>query len=185
MSFYSHEKIIEAKKIIFDVTGETPVIRRGDGKIRSEVNDIVSQIRKNEENSVEMPSFVADSYKSVPPSAGFEVLAEHVVHLVSEVSDLKEEVKSLKELNSRMGKILDMKEDIHDVKCMLVKVLPQRSSSTLPSNGNNNVPNESKSVTGTDRELDSRKGEKGQKLRVFNVNSEVMDKKHPLSVDRG
>ena len=68
MSFYSHEKIIEAKKIIFDITGETPMIRRGDGKIRSDVNDIVSQLRKNEENSVEMPSFVADSYKSMPPS---------------------------------------------------------------------------------------------------------------------
>ena len=85
-----------------------------------------------------MLSFVADSYKSMPPSAGFVVLAEHVVHLVSEVSDIKEEVRSLKELNSRMGEILDIKEDIHDVKCMLVKVLPQRSSSTLPSNGNNN-----------------------------------------------
>ena len=67
--------------------------------------------------------------------------------------------------------------------CMLVKVLPQRSSSTLPSNGNTNVPSESKSVTGTDRELDSRKGENGQKLRVFNVNSEAMDRKQPLSVD--
>ena len=83
-----------------------------------------------------------------------------------------------------MGEILDMKEDIHDVKCMLVKVLPQRSSSTLPSNDdNNNVPSELKSVTGTDRELDSRKGEKGQKQRLFNVNSEVMNKKQPLSVD--
>ena len=89
-SFYSHGKIIEVKKIIFDITGETPVIQRGEGKIRSDVNDIVSQLRKNEENSVEMPSFEADSYKSMPPSAGFEFLAEHVVFLVSEVNDLKE-----------------------------------------------------------------------------------------------
>ena len=93
------------------------------------------------------------------------------------MSNLKEELRSLKELNARMREILDMKDDFHDVKCMLVKVLPERSPSSLPSN--DNLPRESKSLTGTDRELDPRKSEKRQKRNIFNVNSEVGTRSYP------
>ena len=91
-------------------------------------------------------------------------------------------MRSLKELNLCIGEILDVKENTHDVKCMLVKILPQRSSSTLSPNDNNNLPSDLKSPTGTDLKLDSRKGEKGQKFMAFNVKSEVMDKNQPLGV---
>ena len=40
---------------------------------------------------------MCDEYSSIPPSSGFEVLADHLVHLMEEVSDLKKEVAALKE----------------------------------------------------------------------------------------
>ena len=112
VSFYSHERILDAKKVLFSLTGESAITRRGEGKFRSDVSDILIQIKKTEENGMELPDFVADSYKSMPPSSGFEVLAEHVVCLIDEINSLREEVKSLKDLNSVL---------FHDIKCMLMQ----------------------------------------------------------------
>ena len=67
----------------------------------------------------ELPDFVGDSYKSMPPSSGFEVLAEHVC-LIAEINCLREGVKSLKDLNFVTSGVVDMKEEIH-IKCMLMQ----------------------------------------------------------------
>ena len=122
ISFYSHERILDAKKVLFSLTGgESAITRRGEGKFRSDISDILIQIKKTEENGTELPDFVADSYKSMPPSSGFEVLAEHVVCLIDEINSLREEVISLKDLNSVTSGVVDMKEEIHDIKCMLMQ----------------------------------------------------------------
>ena len=40
---------------------------------------------------------IAESYDGMPPTSGFEVLANSVVPLVDDVTQLKEEIKYLKE----------------------------------------------------------------------------------------
>ena len=62
VSFFNSDKIFEAKKYLFTLTKETPTIKRGDGKFKADINDIIQQLKKNEEKSVAMPKFLADSF---------------------------------------------------------------------------------------------------------------------------
>ena len=69
-----------------------------------------------------MPKFLADSYKSIPPSSGFEILADHIVHLMDEIHSLKTEVSSLVESRKSINEndVIDIKEDLHDIKTKLL-----------------------------------------------------------------
>ena len=45
---------------------------------------------------VQLPTYVADTYNSMPPSSGFEIVARTVQTLIQEISDLKHEISDLK-----------------------------------------------------------------------------------------
>ena len=115
--FYSYDKIKEAKKVFFTVLNETAIIRRGDGKCKADLNDILNRFREADERKESLPMFVADGYSTMPPASGYEVLAEHLIHLMEEISGLKEQVKLLTDLKvgSLHENMTDMKKDLHDI----------------------------------------------------------------------
>ena len=92
-SFYSQEKIVDAKKTLFNLVKEPITSRRGEGKCRADLNDIFNCLCDLDERNVDLPKFVADTHSSMPPTLGYNVLAEHLIHLMEEMSSLKEQMK--------------------------------------------------------------------------------------------
>ena len=68
--------------------GETVAYRRGKGKQKVELGDILDLLSKMDEESIPIPKFVADNHKDMPPSSGFEVLSEHMLTFLVEIEDL-------------------------------------------------------------------------------------------------
>ena len=121
-SFYSYELVSEAKKVLFGLTGENVTHRRGEGKLKADLNDIIAEFIRIDENRLQIPNFVADDYRSIPPASGFEVISEHIVALMIEVNKLKDEVNSLKNTpGNNVESVIDIKEDLHDIKNMMVR----------------------------------------------------------------
>ena len=94
LSFYNSDKINAAKKELFNVANEQLIARRGDGKARADVTDILNLFGKSEQNKVQLPRFLADAFDSMPPVSGYEVLAEHIVELLVQVGELKGQVRA-------------------------------------------------------------------------------------------
>ena len=122
-SFYNCEKIVEAKELLFSTTGETVIQRRGESRIKADLKDLIGEFRRTDENGIELPTFVADNFASMPPASGFEVLSEHLVSLLSEVSALRQQVCELGEHVEAVkdSKVTDIKEDLYDIKTALFK----------------------------------------------------------------
>ena len=115
-AFYSHEKIFEAKELLYNFTDDNIVKRRGDGRVKADLTDIITLLRKLEENNVQLPKFLADDFRSIPPVSGYEVIAEHIIDLMSEMARLREEIESLKkgcDHSSSADGFVDIKEDIY------------------------------------------------------------------------
>ena len=130
-SFYKCDKVVEAKKILYGATGEAVSQRRGEGRLRAELTDILDEFRKADENGVVLPTFVADSFASMPPASGFEVLSEHLISLLAEISNLKQQVTSLTESVDGIKdcNVTDIKEDLYDIKTVLFR---NNTQSTQP-----------------------------------------------------
>ena len=79
--------------VLFNSLNEASISRRGDGKAKSDLSDILNRFRKVDERNEKLPIFVADGYSTMPLSSGYEVLAE-----LTE-SGLKEQVRLLKDSN--------------------------------------------------------------------------------------
>ena len=90
--------------------------RRGEGKTKADIGDILALLRKLDEGNAHLPTFVADSCGSMPPSSGFEVLAEHMVTFISEIALLKEEIRELRAAKTSDGKFIEVKEELRDIK---------------------------------------------------------------------
>ena len=90
------------------------------------MQDIIDMLKKCEESCICLPKYVADSYDSLPPTSGFDVIADSIVSLQSEILSLKEEISFLKEtrltecVNSQ--DVAVMKEDIILIKGELRKL---------------------------------------------------------------
>ena len=89
LTFYNGEKISEAKELLVLSAKEAATRIRGVGKTRAELKDIVDIFRRFDEKDSSLPTFVADCYKSMPPSSGYEVLADHMVTFLSEIAQLR------------------------------------------------------------------------------------------------
>ena len=98
------------------------VARRGDGRLKSDLMDILALFNKCELNNVQLPKFLADGFDTMPPMSGYEILAEHIVDLVTQVSELKQQVKTLNEsaLDIKATNVAEVKEDLHDIKTILL-----------------------------------------------------------------
>lgn len=122
-SFYCVDKVNEAKRLLYSYTKETPIIRRGDNRVKSDLNDIILLLRKLDEDDFKLPKFLCDNYTSMPPVSGYEVIAAHIIELLSEIQCLKNEVSLLKASNksTKIESLTDIKEDIFDIKSMLIQ----------------------------------------------------------------
>ena len=126
LSFYSSEKITAAKKVFFSLSNEPTVTRKGNGKARSDLTDILTLFNKNEQSGVHLPKFLADSFDAMPPVSWYEILAEHVVDFLEQVGDLKEKIKTLNEaaVALKTTDAIDIKEELHDIKIILMSRPP-------------------------------------------------------------
>ena len=62
-----------------------------------ELQDILDLLKRCDEEGTSLPKFVADTYNSMPPSSGFEIVAHSMQSLIHEISNLKSEIESLRE----------------------------------------------------------------------------------------
>ena len=97
IAFYHPDDIIKSKDLLFDLVGERPIRRRNENRILHEVQDAMELVKKCEEEGINIPSFVCDSYNGLPASSGFELIANHVVNLMGEISSLRKEVEAFRE----------------------------------------------------------------------------------------
>ena len=63
----------------------------------NEMQDLIDILKKCEESGICLPKYVADSFDSLPPTSGFDVIADSIVSLQSEILSLKEDVSFLRE----------------------------------------------------------------------------------------
>lgn len=119
-SFYDLNKVKESKDLLCVYSGDKPVRRRGDNARKTEMQDIYDTFIKCDENDIVLPRFTADSFDTMPPTAGYELIGTTIVTLINEISSLRDELKSIKDVNKRNDIILDdfnhMKSDVLDIK---------------------------------------------------------------------
>ena len=75
----------EAKELLFQFTSESIAQRRGKVKAKKKKNNRILELFIKMTMNATIPSFVADSNKSMPPASGCEVLDEHIVYFTSEI----------------------------------------------------------------------------------------------------
>ena len=90
LSFYSFEKVFEAKELLCKATGDLPTLRRGENKAKSHLTDMMEILKRVDEQGISLPKFLSDSHADMPPASGFEVISDHLLELISEMSTLKE-----------------------------------------------------------------------------------------------
>ena len=123
LSFYNSEKIEQAKEVLFNCLLEPITKRRGDNKSRSDVSDILEILKKSEAKKLAIPKFLCDSHGKMPPTSGFEVIAEHLLELVMQMSTLKDELKAIKAKPENNGelKLREIHEDLRDLKLSMAE----------------------------------------------------------------
>ena len=96
--FYENDDIVKAKDMLFEMVGEKPKRRRFENRMMHELQDIIDMLKRcDDEESLILPRFVADSFSGMPPSSGFEIVAQAMQSLIQEISDLKKEIVHLKD----------------------------------------------------------------------------------------
>ena len=100
----------------YNLANETYVARRGDGRLKSDLMDLLA-LFKYELNNVQLPKFLADGFDTMSPMSDYEIMAEHIVDLGTQVSELKLQVKALNEsaLDIKATNVAEVKEDLHDI----------------------------------------------------------------------
>ena len=106
-SFYKADEISEAKDLLFEIANEAIIKRRGESRMKNDLCDMLTLMRKLDENKM-------------PPAAGIEVVAEHIVSLMSEITLLRAEVTLLKDENPS-NSFIEIKEELKDIKLILNK----------------------------------------------------------------
>ena len=113
-AFYESAQIIKAKDLIVGLINEAVVRRKGDDKFRTELKDILEAFSKAEQNSIALPTFVANGSKALPPSSGFEVLVDIINDLKDEITALKSKVTSI-DNNRVLTELGQMRKELRDM----------------------------------------------------------------------
>ena len=121
MAFYKEDEINKAKEVLYKSADETFKKRIGDGRMKNNICDMLQISRKFDESDSVLPKFLCDGYNKMPPSAGFEVIAEHIFSLLSKMESLETEINLLKS-HDISGGFIEIKEDIKDIKLAVNKV---------------------------------------------------------------
>ena len=120
LAFYKDEDIIKGKDLLYGIINEKPKRRRHENRIMNELKDILDILSRCDEDGTELPRFVVDEYDGLPPSSGFELVANSITSLFKEIMNLREELQLLK--NCRRNDIdyhqdhLIFKEDLLTIK---------------------------------------------------------------------
>ena len=123
-AFYTPESIIEAKDFIFGLVQETIVRRKNAGKIQREIQDALDAFNIAEQKSIALPQFVASGLRALPPSSGFEVVADLINDLREEVTRLKQKIASFDKKAEYLDKVLK--------ECTEIKNLVKKSVPSVP-----------------------------------------------------
>ena len=97
LAFFKDEDIIKGKDTLCSIIGEKPKRRRNENRIMHEVRDILDLLKRCDDNNCELPKFVVDSYDGLPPTSGFDLIAQSLTALNEEISALRKEIEYLKE----------------------------------------------------------------------------------------
>lgn len=120
ITFYSATVIKEAKTCLFAELKEEPKWRRGEDRIRAELQDIIETLNNCNNEMINLPKFVSDSFDAMPFSGTFGKFGESIINLQEEILLLKEEVKHLKEIRlletTSNNDLISIKEGIFDIK---------------------------------------------------------------------
>ena len=126
LAFFKDEDIIRAKDMIYEIAGVKPKRRRHENRMINEMQDLLDMIKLCDENKMKLPKYVSDSFDSMPPTSGFEVIATYMKSFIDEIVVLKDEIKFLKEnrfsVNVDKDDAIHMKEDIIAIKGELRKL---------------------------------------------------------------
>ena len=99
-SFYSHERIKEAKTTLNVLLKKDIIWRRDPDKKRKDLADVVDQLEELTASRNNY-KFLCDSYKAMPP-LGMEMIAPLLINLSTEVS----------KINETLPKVLDVKTEV-------------------------------------------------------------------------
>ena len=89
LAFYKLEDIIKGKDLHYGIVGEKPKRRRHENKCLSEIKDILEMLCKCDENGKILPRFVVDKHDGLPPTSGFDLVANSIIGLMQEIGILK------------------------------------------------------------------------------------------------
>ena len=165
-SFYSTEDINSAKNTLFQYANETVSTRKGPNKKKSDISDILNLMRKVDENSIRLPRFLCDGYASMPPAAGFEVLADQMINVSTEMASVKDEISQLStnHANSVQTRELnEIKDELGDIKLLVrnISSASTRESINVDSSGSSQNRGSSYSGALLNNMQDSRSASRG------------------------
>lgn len=129
-SFYNEEDITKAKDILFYLIGEPPKVipkrRRGKDRLIRDLEDIIELLKICDDGNITLPKFVVDNYNGLPPTSGFEFIADYLSKLNDELATLRKEVEFLKdsrvEHSVTTHDTVIMKEDLLTIKAEVRKL---------------------------------------------------------------
>ena len=92
--FYKEDDIIKGKDLLYEIAGERSIRRRNENRKFNELQDILDLFKKCDDNDMKIPKFVADTYNGMPPSSGFDVVAQAIQSLIQETLTWKRKLKA-------------------------------------------------------------------------------------------
>ena len=141
--FYDSNVIKDSKDFLFDLIDEKPIRRRGENCKKAEFQDILDMFVKIEENDIPLPKFVCDSFKSMPPSSGYELVGSMLNSLFDEIALLREEIKVL---NTKNSSDLKVSADTANIKSNVAEIKEDVKTLVFKSNSLNTPRIKSKSI---------------------------------------
>ena len=126
VAFYKECDIIKSKNLLCELIGVKPIRRRNENRVINEMKDIMEMLMKCDDEGVTLPKFVVDRFDGLPPTSGFEVIANNMINLIEEVTSLSKEVSYLRESRHRENEYYEdtmlIKEDILTIKGEIRKI---------------------------------------------------------------
>ena len=144
LPYYSFSQIKEAREVLLSYCKyEVPSSgHRGNKSTKHLLTEIFDFLKHCKENQVQLPTFVSNSYNSMPPVSGYEIIGGTLSVLIDELYSLKEELKIMKhdfELSKKCCDTISIKNDLIQIKQSLKEIKRDsfrnelRRSSLFPS----------------------------------------------------